>query len=65
MSGALQWGTGQSAFRARLLVSWNAQKKQYRYLVTNLARERYTVAQITEAYRLRWQIELLFKEWKS
>jgi len=48
-----------------VLVSWNAQKKQYRYLVTNLARERYSVAQITEACRLRWQIELLFKEWKS
>jgi len=61
----VQWGSGKSAFRARVLVSWNAKKKEYRYLVTNLARERYSVAQITQAYRLRWQIERLFKEWKS
>ncbi len=61
----VEWGSGESAFRCRVLVSWNAKKKQYRYLVTNLARERYSVAQITQAYRLRWQIELLFKEWKS
>ncbi len=61
----VQWGSGESAFRARVLVSWNAKKKEYRYLVTNLARERYSVAQITQAYRLRWQIELLFKECKS
>lgn len=49
----------------RVVVSWNAKKKQYRYLVTNLSRERYSVVQITHAYRLRWQVELLFKEWKS
>ena len=28
-------------------------------------RERYTPAHIGLAYRLRWQAELLFKEWKS
>ena len=59
------WGSGNNLVRARLIVSWNAAKKQFRYLVTNLARERYSMAQITQAYRLRWQIELLFKEWKS
>lgn len=36
-----------------------------RYLVTNLARESFTTEQISDGYRLRWQIELLFKEWKS
>ena len=33
--------------------------------MTNLPRARYSVEQITQAYRLRWQVELLFKEWKS
>lgn len=61
----VEWGAGENAVRARVIVSWNATKKEYRYLVTNLARERYSVGQITQAYRLRWQIELLFKEWKS
>jgi hypothetical protein len=32
--------------------------------VTNLARERYSVGQVTNASRLRWQVELLFKQWK-
>jgi hypothetical protein len=59
------WGSGERLVRVRLIVSWNATKKEYRYLVTNLARDRYSIAQITQAYRLRWQIELLFKEWKS
>jgi hypothetical protein len=59
------WGSGQRTFTARLVVSWNAAKREYRYLVTNLARGRYTPEQIGQAYRLRWQIELLFKEWKS
>jgi len=36
-----------------------------RYLVINLAREAFTPEQISDGYRLRWQIELLCKEWKS
>ena len=40
-------------------------KETPRYLVTNLAREAFSVEHISDAYRLRWQIELLFKEWKS
>lgn len=35
------------------------------YLYTNLPREHFTPEQVGDAYRLRWQIELLFKEWKS
>lgn len=36
-----------------------------RYLVTNLEREHFTVDHVSDGYRLRWQVELLFKEWKS
>ena len=35
------------------------------YLVTNLDREHFTPQHISDGYRLRWQVELLFKEWKS
>lgn len=49
----------------RLVITWNASKKEYQYLMTNLSREKYTTQQIILAYKLRWQIELLFKEWKS
>ena len=34
-------------------------------LVTNLDRDLFSPADIYQIYRLRWQVELLFKEWKS
>ena len=61
----VEWDRRGNALCARLLISWNRGKKEYRYLVTNLPRARYTPRQVDQAYRLRWQIELLFKEWKS
>lgn len=61
----VEWSRGESAFRARVLASWNPNKREYRYLVTNLSRARYSTEQVSAAYRLRWQVELLFKEWKS
>ena len=53
-------------WECRLVVHPNltAQGKP-RYLVTNLDRERFTPQHVSDGYRLRWQIELLFKEWKS
>ena len=59
------WGKGDRAFSARLIASWNRAKREYRFLVTNLPRSRYGAKAVDQAYRLRWQIELLFKEWKS
>lgn len=50
---------------ARLVVTWDSEAKIPRYLLTNLPREEFTLAQVCDAYRLRWQVELLFKEWKS
>jgi len=34
-------------------------------LVTNLERTHFSIEHLSDGYRLRWQIELLFKEWKS
>ena len=61
----VEWQVDSSVLRARLTVSWNRGKGAYRYLVTNLPRARYTAPQVDQAYRLRWQIELLLKQWKS
>src|SRR5687768_16284877 len=52
-------------FRVRLIVRWKAQKKCVDYLLTNLPQDRYTLRMICLGYKLRWQVELLFKEWKS
>jgi len=52
-------------FRLRLIVSWNPQTQSFVYLLTNLPHNRYTLHTICLGYKLRWQVELLFKEWKS
>ena len=52
-------------FGCRLIVSTRPDDATPPYLVTNLTREQFSVAHVSDAYRLRWQIELLFKEWKS
>ena len=57
--------TRRGGLRGRLIVHPNPTKDTPRYLVTNLSREEFSVEQVSDAYRLRWQIELLFKEWKS
>lgn len=59
------WKKGNRTIPLRLIITWNPRKKKYWYLVTNLKRELFTVDLIVQYYRLRWQIELVFKEWKS
>jgi hypothetical protein len=61
----VEWLIEGEPFRVRLMVRWNPQKKCFDYLVTNLPQGRYTISMICLGYKLRWQVELLFKEWKS
>lgn len=56
---------GKRKIKARLIAFWNADEKCYTWLITNLPRKEFTLDEVSETYRLRWQIELLFKEWKS
>lgn len=49
----------------RLIGFWVADKKKFSYVVTNLPKTDFSLSEIGNLYRLRWQIELLFKEWKS
>jgi len=51
--------------RLRMVLVWTPPKKRFMVLVTNVSRRVLTARQCAEVYRLRWQIELLFKEWKS
>jgi Transposase DDE domain len=59
------WLIAGEPFRVRLIVSWNAETKCFDYLLTNLPQDTYTISMICLGYKLRWQVELLFKEWKS
>lgn len=38
---------------------------RYKVFITNVSKELISVEQIKQTYRLRWQIELVFKTWKS
>ena len=61
----VEWRIEGEPFRARLIVSWNPKDKCFGYLITNLSQDKYTIHLICLGYKLRWQVELLFKEWKS
>jgi len=49
----------------RVIAFWYKKKKRIGYLVTNLPKDCVPACDIVGLYRLRWQIELLFKELKS
>ena len=60
----VQWPDKIRAIASRMIVSLNPGTKAYQYLMTNFPRDEFSVQQVMDAYRLRWQIELLFKKWK-
>ena len=59
------WSVGRERLYCRLVSYWNAKARQFVHLATNLPAERYDAEAVSQVYSLRWQIELLFKEWKS
>ena len=65
----IEWACDDGAlYNGRLIAIYRPgkrNKKSFVYLHTNLGREQFSVDDVGKIYRLRWQIELLFKEWKS
>jgi hypothetical protein len=61
----VEWQVEEHTLRLRLLISWNRQTQEFCYLLPNLPATRYCLDMIYRAYKWRWQVELLFKEWKS
>jgi hypothetical protein len=61
------WETSSGDLKnfSRVVVRWNPRDKEWVRLQANLSRDNFSARQIFQAYRLRWQIELLFKELKS
>lgn len=49
----------------RLIAFWSLKEKRHTYLITNLKRDEFSILEINYIYRMRWQVELLFKECKS
>ena len=61
----VEWQVEGHPLRLRLLISWNRRTQEFCYLLTNLPAQRYHLDMIYRAYKWRWQVELLLKEWKS
>jgi hypothetical protein len=61
----VEWQIDHQPFRCRLIASWNPETQSFVYLLTNLPRVKYNISNVCLGYKLRWQVELLFKEWKS
>ena len=61
----VRFETKDGPFNGRLLGNPNPPEDNPRYLVTTLPRAAFNLEHRSDGYRLRWQIELLFKEWKS
>lgn len=60
-----RFGQGHKSLVLRVVGIWDAGTRDYHWYVTSLKAADFPPEEVAEIYRLRWQIELLFKEWKS
>ena len=58
-------GCDKKVYDLRLVLLWNPQTKEHVRFLPNLPAERVTLKEIGQLYRLRWQVELTYKELKS
>src|SRR5437879_7137786 len=61
----VRWHVESQPLCLRLIISWNPRTKSFCYFLTNLPPQRYPLEVICRAYKWRWQVESLFKVWKS
>jgi len=61
----VRWEVDGHPLCLRLIISWNPRTKSFCSFLTNLPPKRYPLEVICRAYKWRWQVELLCKEWKS
>ena len=64
----IEWGAEKETYHGRLVALYKRgrrNEKTFVYLHTNLERREFSLQEVGKLYRLRWQVELLFKECKS
>ena len=61
----VSWTVNGESFTCRWVSLWDPQSRRFVQRVSNLPVARYDAFAVGQIYKLRWQIELLFKEWKS
>lgn len=60
-----RFGSGEDSFVARVAGVWDEASERYHWYMTNVSRDILGALDVSETYRLRWQVELLYREWKS
>ncbi|MCI0651558.1 MAG: IS4 family transposase, partial [Planctomycetes bacterium] len=55
----------QRKYQFRMVFAYNSEKRRHTVLYTSLSRSRFRGKNVAQLYRLRWQVELYFKECKS
>jgi len=61
----VEFGRGDTAIVLRVVGIRDAMTREYHWYVTSLSPDDFAPEDLAQIYRLRWQIELLFKMWKS
>jgi hypothetical protein len=61
----VQWHVDGAPLWLRLILSGNRRTKSVCYFLTNLPSKGYPIHVLCRAYKWRWQVALLLKEWKS
>ena len=61
----VRWKRKGKVIEHRLVLLWNPKTNKHTMLLTNLSRIQAAPEQVGTLYRLRWQVELMFKEWRS
>lgn len=64
----IKWGKGKNLYSGRIVCLYRRgrrNKKRFVYLHTNLKSADFSLQEVGQLYRLRWQIELVFRDWKS
>lgn len=61
----VRFGHGEHAVVLRVVGLWDYERKAFHWYITSLSPTEFSAEDLAQIYRLRWQIELLFKMWKS
>ena len=61
----VQWHVEGVPLCLRLMLSWNRRTKSFGYFLTTLPSQQDPLAVLCRAYKGRWPVEFLLKEWQS
>ena len=61
----VRFGAGKRAATFRVIGLWDRRAQEYHWYATSLEPMEFSPVEVGQIYALRWQIEMMFKEWKT